>query len=86
MKNEKSEQARVLSNAEKIWQAIKDTKIDMFCLPNQVVNMYCKPVTVEPSKLYLDYKAQAVLPALESAFKNIYNVEFVGKYIVVSNL
>lgn len=70
--------------AEKIWENIKDKTIDMFALPGQTPAKYCKPVTVEPHKLYLKFTVSAVLPALEEAFKSIYNVELVDKYIVMT--
>lgn len=68
----------------KIWQAIRELSIEMFALPNQIVSNYCKPVDVEPSKLYLIANAAALLPALELVLKGKYNVELVDKYIVVS--
>jgi hypothetical protein len=73
--------------AETIWADIKDRPIEMFGLPNQTPANYCKPIGVEPSKLYLTLTttATAVVSALETAFKNRYDVEAVDRYIVLSN-
>ena len=73
--------------AETIWLDIKDRPIEMFGLPNQTPAHYCKPIGVEPSKLYLTLTttASAVISALETAFKHRYDVEAVDRYIVLSN-
>lgn len=70
--------------AEKIWEEIKDLKIDMFALPNQFVHQYCKYVSIEPSKCYLLLTASAALPSLETAVGNKFSVERQDKYVVVS--
>lgn len=70
--------------ADEIWAAIKNIKIDMFALPDQLVSKYCRPVKIDPSKLFLTCSATAVLPALETALKGVYNVERVDKYICVT--
>lgn len=69
-----------------IWNEIKDKKIDVFALPNQSVEKYCTPVTIEPSKLYLTVKASAVLPALESALGPTYHIEQASKYFIISKV
>ena len=73
--------------AEVIWSDIKDRPIEMFGLPNQTPANYCRPIMVEPSKLYLTLTttATAVVSALETAFKQRYDVEAVDRYIVLSN-
>jgi len=53
----------------KIWEKIKDIKLEIFALPNQKVFTYFKPVPIEPSKLYLSYSVPAALPSLEDALK-----------------
>lgn len=70
--------------AEKLWNEIKNKNIDMFALPNQVVEQYCKPVNIEPSKLYLLTSASSVLPSLEVALGPKFTVERLDKYLVVS--
>lgn len=72
------------TQAEKIWDNIKDKSIEMFALPGQTPAKYCKPIQVEPNKLYLTFTVSAVLPALEEAFKTMYNVELADRYIVMS--
>jgi hypothetical protein len=72
------------TTAEKIWEEIQDKNIEMFALPAQKVNQYCKPVTIEPSKCYLLTTATSVLPALEVALGSSYVVERVHQWVVVS--
>jgi hypothetical protein len=74
----------VKTAADKIWEEIKDLKIDMFALADQRVHMYCKPVPIDPSKLFLVYTAGSVLPALEAAVYPKYVVERADKFIIVS--
>jgi hypothetical protein len=76
--------SKTLTVADKIWEDIKDVKLEMFALPNQFVNSYCEQIKIEPSKLYLTSKVSAVLPILEEALRGRYNVEKINKYIVVS--
>lgn len=73
-----------LTEAEKIWNEIKDKKIEMFALPDQKVHQYCDTQTIEPTKLYLVPKATSVLPALETALAPKYNVDRMDRFIVVS--
>jgi len=86
MKKDKLETEQETTVANKIWNSIKDMKLEMFALPNQYVNMYCKPVEIEPSKLYLVMlnNASSVLPALENVLSERYEVTRVDKFIVVS--
>ncbi len=72
--------------AEKIWNELKDENITIFALPNQKVNMYCKPVSIEPNKLYLLPTIGIMLPTLEKIVKNKYFIEKIDKYIVISEL
>lgn len=86
VKSEPTVVVKERTDAEKIWDTIKNVQLDMFALPDQTVSKYCTPIAVEPSKLYLTYKGiGAVLPAMETALSKKYNVEVVDKYIVVSN-
>lgn len=94
-----AEKAPEKTAAEKIWEEIRDLPIDMFALPNQVVNQYCKVVSIEPSKCFVVITASAALPALEAALPNIlvpsnnpklpdvkpkFVVERVDKFVTVS--
>jgi hypothetical protein len=72
------------TEAEKIWNDIKDQYIDMFSLPGQTISKYCSPVPVEPSKLYLTHKVSAVLPAMEAVLSNKYTIEAANKYIIIA--
>jgi hypothetical protein len=72
------------TEAGKIWQEIKDKKIEMFALPDQVVEKYCNPISIEPSKLYVIPSAPSVLPALEVALGSKYTVTLAEKYLIVA--
>jgi hypothetical protein len=82
-KPEESKKVKPDTVADKIWNEIADKNIDMFALPNQTVKQYCKPVTVEPSKLYLLLNASSVLPSLEVALGSKFVVKMVDKYATV---
>jgi len=75
---------KVKTVAEKIWEEIKDISLPMFALPNQTVERYCTPITVQPDKLYLTSTVGSILPTLEDALGNKYNIELVQKYITIS--
>lgn len=72
------------TEAEKIWNEIRNLNVDLFALPNQKVNDHCEPVQVEPNKLFLLATASAFLPALESSLGTKFLVEKLDKFIVVS--
>lgn len=73
------------TQAQQIWAEIQGKPLEMFALPAQTVAKYCTPVTVEPSRLYLDYKGVgAVVPALESAIGSKFAVELMDRFVVVS--
>ncbi len=74
----------VKTEAQKIWNEIKEKSVDMFALPNQVVSQYCKPAFIEPGRLYLLVSAASFLPSLETALGEKFTVEIVDKYLVVS--
>jgi hypothetical protein len=78
------EKKAVKTAAEKIWDEIKDLKIEMFALPDQRVHHYCKPVTIDPSKLFLIASAGSALPSLEAAIAPKYVVEKQDRFIVVT--
>jgi hypothetical protein len=69
--------------ANAIWNAIKDKPIDVFALPNQTVSDYFKPVTIEPSQLYLETNAPAAFPALETTLGSSYVVGRDMKFVIV---
>jgi hypothetical protein len=72
------------TNAEKIWEEIKDREVNMFALPGQKINTFCSPVVVEPSKVYLTFTVTSFLPALETALGPSYKVEMAGRFLTVS--
>jgi hypothetical protein len=72
------------TEAGKIWEEIKDKQIDIFALPNQVVSQYCKPIAIEPTKLYVIPSAPSVLPALETAVGKKYAVTLSEKFLIVA--
>lgn len=82
MKNKPEE--KKVSEAEKIWGEISEVQLSMFSLPGQTVSGYCKPVVVEPSKLYVTASVQAVVPALEAAIGSKFDIEVAQKYIIIS--
>jgi formate dehydrogenase maturation protein FdhE len=61
--------------AEKIWEKIKNVPIDIFALPNQVVQMHATRIEklekAIPDAVHLVLKSAAVLTALEEALSKI---------------
>lgn len=74
----------VKTAADQIWSEIKDLRIEMFALPDQRVHMYCKPVSIDPNKLFLLASAGSVLTALELVVAPKYTVEKMDRFLVVS--
>lgn len=74
-----------LTEADKIWETVKDVKLEMFALPNQTLSMYCVKKEASPDKLFLEYKISSVIPAVEAVLSSKYNVEVQDKYLVLSN-
>jgi hypothetical protein len=72
------------TTADLIWEEIRALKIEMFALPDQEVQHYCKPVSVDPSKLFLLTTAGSVLPALEAVVSPKYVVDKQERFLVVS--
>lgn len=84
-KNVEKESEKVeKTEADKIWTEIKNKKIEMFALPDQTVSQYCKPISVDPNKLFLIASAASLLPALEIALGDKFCVEMADKYLIVS--
>lgn len=74
------------TEAQKMWDEIKDLPIQMFGLPGQTVAMHANPIWIEPSKLYLTIRSTATLPSLEETIKGRFNVELVDKFVVVTRV
>lgn len=73
-----------LTTAQKLWEEIKNKKIDMFSLPNQKVSDYCSVVDADPEKLMITIKVSSTLPALESALGPDWSIEMAGKFYLIS--
>ncbi len=74
----------VTTAADAIWEDIKNTPLELFALPGQVVHMFFSPVNIDPEKLYLTVTAPAAFPAMEAALGNKYNFERVDRFITVT--
>ena len=77
-------ETKIKSNAEKIWDEIKDKQVNMFALPNQSISKYLTPSPVEPNKLYVTFTVTSILPALENALGSAYKVETAGRFLAIS--
>ena len=73
----------VSTEAERIWNEIKNRPIEMFGLPDQFVFQHATFVNVEPSALYVTIRSTATLPSLEVAVGPDFLVEMVDKFVVV---
>jgi hypothetical protein len=79
-----NETESVATEAQKIWDEIKNLQIQMFGLPEQTVSHHCTPVSVEPSKLYLVTRSSATLPSLETSIGPGFVVELADKFVIVA--
>lgn len=75
-----------LSDADKLWEEIKDKPISIYALADQVVAQHCSKINIEPTKLYLTMKSSAVLPSLETALGKKFSVELMDKFIIVKKV
>jgi hypothetical protein len=73
-----------LTEAQKIWEEIRQVQLNMFALPDQTVEMYCKVYPIEPSRVYMTVKVSAVLAALEDTLGKWYNFDTAGKFVLVT--
>lgn len=72
------------TEADLIWNEIKNKPILMFSLPGQKVADYCRPTPVDPTRCFLIYKAGSVVPAIEDAIGTKFECQAVDKYVIVS--
>ncbi len=79
-------QPQTLTEAEKIWEEIKNRPIDMFGLPDQFVFQHATFVAVEPSTLYVTIRSSATLPSLEAAVKPNFTVELADKFVIIKRV
>lgn len=72
------------TNAEKIWNEIKNKPLDMFALAGQTAEKFCKVVPIDTEKLFLTYTVSAVIPAIEAVIGDKLQLETMDKFIVIS--
>jgi len=84
MESLKTDSVSEMSKADSLWQEISQVKIDMFTLPNQTVEMHVSKVDVEPNALYVQLRAAAAFPALESAIGSRYDLEQVDRFLKIT--
>jgi len=77
-----------IMNAD-LWETIKGVQLNIFSLPNQTIESFLTPVNVEPSKLYLEYVKDKIVPPciisfMEDKLGHSYTISQESKYIVVS--
>ncbi len=75
--------APVRSEAEKIWDEIKNRAIMMFGLPDQYVFQHTTFVSIEPSALYVTIRSSATLPSLEAAVAPDFTVDLADKFVII---
>jgi len=73
-----------VSEADKIWAEIRFRPIEMFGLPNQIVEQHVTPFQADPNKLFLTLRSSAVLPSLEAVCGKEFVVEMADKFVIVS--
>lgn len=76
----------VKSEADKIWEEIKNLPIQMFGLPDQFVVQHVTPVPVEPTNLYVTIRSTAALPSLEAAIAPAFTVELADKFVIIKRV
>lgn len=74
---------KVVSEAEKMWNEIKNLTIQMFGLPEQFVFQHVTFVPVEPNTLYVTVRSSATLPSLEAAIAPAFVVELADKFVII---
>ena len=79
-------QPQTLTEAEKMWEEVKNRPIEMFGLPDQFVFQHATFVTIEPSTLYVTIRSSATLPSLEAALKPNFTVELADKFVIIKRV
>lgn len=74
----------VQTEAEKIWEQIRYRPIEMFALPNQIVEQHCTPFPVDPNRLFLTIRSTATLPSLEVSCGKDFVVEIADRFVIVT--
>ena len=76
----------VKTEAEKIWDEVKNRPILMFGLPDQYVLQHATFVAIEPNALYVTIRSSATLPSLESAVAPDFTVELADKFVIIKRV
>lgn len=76
----------VKSEAEKIWDEIKNRPIQMFGLPDQFVFQHATYIAVEPTSAYVIIRSSATLPSLEAAVAPDFTVELADKFVIIKRV
>lgn len=72
------------TEADRIWDEIKDVSINVFGADGQAVNQYVKKLDLPGTSLYVKLTAGAVLPALETAIGRLFTVVLHDGYVMVT--
>lgn len=82
-----SEVKKVETEADQIWEEIKDLPIGMFALANQTVKQHVHALPVPGKELLVKLVSTAALPALEETLTNRfgkkYEVDVAEGYVIV---
>jgi hypothetical protein len=84
MSKEKEAVKSTETEADKIWDEIKCKQIAMFALPGQVVEQHVEKLPVPGNQLLIKMKSSAVLPALEQALADKFEITLNNEYITIS--
>lgn len=80
-----------MTQADQIWEKIKDLKLELWGLDNQVLNKNAERLNLSEDCVHMTLKSGAVLPAFEEALKKVaapenkrWDVQQTDKYVIVS--
>lgn len=73
-----------MAESARIWEEIRYRPIEMFALPNQIVEQHCTPFPVDPNRLYLTVRSTATLPSLEASCGKEFVVELADRFIIIT--
>jgi hypothetical protein len=78
------------SQADQLWNKIKNLDLELYALPDQKVHKHCKRFDIMPDCLHLKITSTAVLPALEELLMKVrlapeekFEITQAGPYTVV---
>ena len=73
-----------MAESDKIWEEIKDKKINVFALPAKKVSECVEKVNIPANQLYVKITVGAVLTALEETLGEDFTVEMAEKFTIIS--